>query len=247
MKKYSALIFGSFLVLAGMALPASAQFGRQPIRGNGNGDRVCVYRDNNFNGNGQCFNPGDEVSDIKNSEISSIRIFGRANVVVYEERNFRGDSREFTSDTPDLAQISKSGDRSWNDRVGSMRVISDSGRYNGRDRDRDYQDDERYGYPSNNQQAYRDSVCVYENPNYQGRSQCWQDGAELPNLAGWSDRISSIRVTGNARAMVYRDIRFQGERQLIDRDVPYLPRNWNDQISSLEVQGRNSNRWGYRR
>jgi len=246
MKRYSALILGSFVVLAGMATSASAQFGRQTNRNsNSNADRVCVYRDNNFNGNGQCFNPGDEVSDIKNSEISSIRIFGQADVVVFEDKNFRGDSREFTSDARDLAQVQMSGSKSWNDRVGSMRVISRSasGRNNGDygrtpDRDRDYRNDGR-GYPQNGQQTPRDGICVFENPNYQGRSECWSDGAEMPDLGGWSDRISSIRVTGNARAMVYRDVRFRGASQLIDRDVPNLARNWNDQISSLEVESAN--------
>jgi hypothetical protein len=51
--------------------------------------------------------------------------------------------------------------------------------------------------------------------------------------------------------MFYRDIQYQGERIVIDRDVPNLAAlrlnsasgNWNRQISSLEIQdARNSAR-----
>jgi len=259
MNKYFVLILGSFLILGGMASPASAQFGRQGTRPGAQGnDRVCLYRDNNFNGREQCYYPGDEISDARNADVSSIRVFGRAAAILYEDRNFRGNTVQFTSNAPDLERVWMSGSRSWNDRVGSLRVTTEGAYNSGNNRNRDYgrdngdyRDNGRYGYPSNTQLS-QNSICVYENPNYQGRSECWAAGAEMPDLARWSDKISSIRVTGTARAMVYRDIQFQGERQIINRDIPNLAQvgrpggNWNDQISSLEVQGTNSGRFGRR-
>jgi len=241
MRKHSTLILGLILIL-GLAIPGAAQFSRS-----NNADRVCVYRDNNYNGREQCYYPGDEISDIRGAEISSIRIDGRAAVVVYEDRDFRGSTMEFRSNTPDLAQVSMSGSRAWNDRVGSLRIISssNSGRYDSRNDDYG-----RYGYPSTNEQASLDTVCIYEDPNYRGRSQCWSAGAAIPDLSGWSDRISSIRV-GAARVMVFRDIRYQGDRLIIDRDIPNLSQlglrnaaSWNDQISSMQIQADRNNGQG---
>ena len=59
----------------------------------------------------------------------------------------------------------------------------------------------------------RDRVCIYEDVNYGGRSQCWSADEEARNLSGtgWNDRISSIRVFGRARLEVYRDADYRGE------------------------------------
>jgi hypothetical protein len=66
---------------------------------------------------------------------------------------------------------------------------------------------------------------------------------ELGRNGNWNDRISSIQVLGNARAMFYEDIRFQGERLVVDRDISDLAvirlrdgMTWNDRASSLEVR-----------
>jgi hypothetical protein len=255
MKKLG-LICGSFLISCLMPAFAAAQFNR-------GGDRVCFYQDNNYRGNDRCYAPGDEISDIRNARISSIRIDGRARVIVYGERNFRGNEVEFRNDVPDLAQVRIPGSRSsWNDRIGSIRVVSDNGRYDSRN---DRQSG-RYGYPNpqdnypypqgRSQSRYPQSgnndegVCVYEKPNYQGRSQCWSSSVDLGDLgpSGWSDKIQSVRVYGGARVMAFRDIHYQGERVLIDRDVANLDDlgmraagNWNRQISSLQVEGARGN------
>src|ERR1044071_426404 len=116
MKKYAAVIFASFLVLCLMPVFASAQFNR------GN-DRVCIYRDNNFSGREQCYRPGEEIADLRGFQVSSIRVGGRARVILYEDRNFRGNVVEFNSDVRDLGRVPMSGSRrAWNDRVGSLRV-----------------------------------------------------------------------------------------------------------------------------
>ena len=68
---------------------------------------MCFYRDVNFGGASWCYQPGDELADLRNrrNEISSIRITGRARVLVFDEREFEGDAEEFTSDVPDLTLL----------------------------------------------------------------------------------------------------------------------------------------------
>ena len=87
-------------------------------------DRVCFYQDIQFRGWEQCYAPGDEVIDLRDRKnaISSIRTFGRARVIIYDENQFRGPSLEINSDVPDLDLRSMSGSRSWNDRISSIQV-----------------------------------------------------------------------------------------------------------------------------
>jgi hypothetical protein len=228
----------SVLLLAAGAGPAAAQ-GERGV------DRVCFYQDVQYQGDAWCYRPGDELADLRNrrNEISSLRVFGRAKVVVFDDREFAGTSDEFDGDVPDLSLRSMEGRRTWNDRIDSFRIVEDrggrrggifgdrNGRDDDRNRDRDRDRDSR---------ATRDRICVYEGVNYSGRSQCWDAGEEAENLNrinGWNDRISSIRVFGRTSVDVYRDAGFRGQRLRIDRDAPDLERiNWGAQISSFRVR-----------
>ena len=208
-----------------LAILFSAQFGRGT-------DRVCVYQDIRYEGWAECYYPGDEVSTLRshNDNISSIRIYGRASIVVFDETNFRGTSAEFFSDVPDLGYRVVSGSRSWSDRIESFYVGTENGRRS-----------PAFSRPQDTQAG----ICVYEDANYRGRSQCWNLGSQENDLARagrWSDRISSIRLFGRTTAEIYRDHGFTGERLTIDTDIPDLARvgsnygNWNDSISSLKVE-----------
>jgi hypothetical protein len=231
------LIIGTF--------DAAAQNGRARARGReqvNQRDRVCVYQDIHYQGWEQCYNAGDELSNLngRKDAISSIRIFGRARITVYEQEDFDGRSAEFTANVPDLGLRSLAGSRSWSDRIESIRISSDSAAY-GVSRNRglgrpDFEDSD---------EDLRNGICVYEHANYQGRSQCFSPGEQVRDLSrqsNLSDRISSIRVFGRSAAVLYRDIQFQGESMTIDQDVSdlagYRSRgfgNWNDQVSSIEV------------
>jgi hypothetical protein len=124
--------------LAGAAAPASAQRwdrDREPR------DGVCVYKDADFRGARLCLGAGDDLRSIPaglNDEISSIRVFGRAVVTVFRDRDFRGRATRFDFDVRDLQ------DERWNDRVSSIRVESRRAGYRPGDRDRD-RDGGRYG------------------------------------------------------------------------------------------------------
>lgn len=190
-------------------------------------DAVCVYEHANFNGWEQCFGVGDSINDLGNrrNQISSVRVIGRAEITLYEHPNFGGRELRIGNDVRDLSR----GDRFWNDETDSLRVTA-PGYRGGRDQD-----------------SHRaDRVCVYEHANYQGRSECWGAGEDVPDLErqGWNDRISSIRIFGRTRVAIFEHVDFQGRRLVLGRDLPDLNRidadgrsSWNDRISSLRVSG----------
>jgi len=244
MRTISAIAVGIlFGVVVAPRLGAEPQFNRGQGR-----DRVCFYQDVQYRGWEQCYSAGDEVNSLgdRKAQASSLRIFGRIHVTVYDKTGFAGRSDDFTSDVPDLGRRSAGDGHTWNDRISSVRIGSDS--YdapvyrggNGGSR-----------FPDQSNQRIDDGVCVYERPNFEGRSQCWRSGADLRDLGragNWSDRISSIRVFGRAVAVLYRDINFRGESVLVDNDISDLARlqgrfvrNWNHQISSLQIEERRGN------
>src|SRR5881394_3915082 len=104
MKRFSILALGVVIglgtVSAGNAL---AQVGRVNDRTR---DQVCVYKDINYFGAEQCYKEGEEINNLgaQNNSISSIRVYGRANVTVYEKTAFSGHSAEFTADVADLGK-----------------------------------------------------------------------------------------------------------------------------------------------
>jgi hypothetical protein len=237
--KHRAIAALMVLGLSITAVPAFAQQGRDrnDNRDNRDTDRVCFFRDIEYQGPSWCYGPGDELADLRNrgNEISSIRISGRARVIVYDDEEFMGVSDEFDMDVPDLRLRAMEGRRNWNDRIDSFQVLR-PGRGRGGffgNIGRNDREDGRDNRPA------RDRICVYEDINYGGRSQCWNADEEERNLsgAGWNDRISSIRVFGRARMELYRDADYRGQRLRIERDAADLGAiNWSDQISSFQVR-----------
>jgi len=84
-------------------------------------DGACFYKDTNFDGDYFCLGGGEELgllsSDV-NDKISSIKIFGQAEVTVFTDARFAGDSNRFAGNVRDLK------DEKWNKRISSLRVIS---------------------------------------------------------------------------------------------------------------------------
>lgn len=81
-----------------------------------------------------------------------------------------------------------------------------------------------------------DRVCFYEDWDYQGASFCARPGERLARLGQWNDRISSIRVFGDAEAQVCVDNNFNGRCVIVDRSVRNLGNAGNDRISSIRVR-----------
>jgi hypothetical protein len=103
------------LILIGAPHAAAQHWGRPPIPSSG----ACFYEDVNFGGRYFCARTGtttDKVPSGTNDEISSIRIFGNADVIVFRDGNFKGKSARFDSNMTDLRQAG------WNDRISSFRI-----------------------------------------------------------------------------------------------------------------------------
>jgi len=126
------------LVVAGvlLALPslASAQrWGRERFPQSG----ACFFQDKDYRGDYFCVPAGANVvavPDDLNDGISSIRVFGRAEVHVFRDARFGGGSTRFGGSVRDLRQ------EGWNDRISSLRVEGESG---GDRRFGDLSDDQR--------------------------------------------------------------------------------------------------------
>lgn len=122
------------LLLAVPSLAFAQRWGRERFPQSG----ACFFQDREFRGDYFCVPAGANVGavpDDMNDKISSIRIFGRAEVFVFRDTRFRGDSGRFRGDIRDLRG------EGWNDRISSMRVDlggrEDGGRFG------DLQDDRR--------------------------------------------------------------------------------------------------------
>jgi hypothetical protein len=233
---------------------AGVQFGRENDRARG--EQVCVYKDINYFGAEQCYRVGEEINNLgtQNNSISSIRVYGRVTITVYDRTAFGGNTEEFTSDVSDLGKRLMAGNTAWNDRIDSLRVGGISP-VNDRTNSR--------GSRRNQPQQPRDGICVYDRPNYEGRSECWNQGQSISDLAehgDWSGQISSIRLFGGRTvALMYQDTGYRGESLTVDRDIPDLTEirgrgrgrgrgngrgqengrtfeGWDRQISSLRVQ-----------
>lgn len=83
---------------------------------------------------------------------------------------------------------------------------------------------------------YRSQVCFYEHVNYGGDRFCLRPGQSRRTLGAWNDEISSIRVLGDAEALVCQNNNYQGRCAVIDRSVRNLGPRGNDMISSIRVR-----------
>jgi hypothetical protein len=103
-------------VLLAIPSPATAQrWGRAPFPGSG----ACFFQDVDFRGEYFCIPAGENIGRVPedmNDRISSIRIFGRAEVVVFRDVRFGGGATRFGHNIRDLR------DENWNDRISSVRI-----------------------------------------------------------------------------------------------------------------------------
>jgi len=184
---------------------------------------ACFYEDINFGGSYFCATVNTASPQITyrlNNRISSIRLFGPAEVTVYQEYNFTGRSRTFGSDVDDLRR------GGWNDRITAYRV-----RATGRGPN-DWSG--RWGRPS----TPSIGACFYEHINFEGEYFCVRLGDRIEMVPeGTNDRISSIRLFGDAEISVFRDRDFSGISHHFETSTRDLrDSGWNDTISSFRVE-----------
>lgn len=98
-----------------VAASAQAQWGRpsHPSRG------ACFFEDANYEGRYFCASAGRDAATIPieaNDKISSIRLYGSVEVIVYKDGSYRGPSRRFTSSVSNLGRVG------WADRISSYQI-----------------------------------------------------------------------------------------------------------------------------
>jgi hypothetical protein len=214
------------LILLGAASVSGQTWGRPPEPRTG----ACFYEHNNFGGRYFCARVGAataQVSPGMNNQISSIRVFGDAEVIVFREIGFAGQSRSFDTDMSDLRRVG------WNDRISSFRVETRGSRGGG---------GENWGMSWGRPSVPRAGACFYRDINFGGQYFCAPVGATPTQVPpGMNDQISSIRVIGNAVVTVFREAGFQGQARSFDYDMSDLRRvGLNDRISSFRVEPRGS-------
>jgi hypothetical protein len=81
-------------------------------------------------------------------------------------------------------------------------------------------------------------ACFYEDINFGGRYFCSPVGSTTPDVpSGMNDRISSVRVFGNAAVTLFRDPNFRGDSRVITSNIADLrATGFNDRLSSYEVE-----------
>jgi hypothetical protein len=209
-------------LLVGSADAGAQIWGRSRAATPTNG--VCFYENVNYGGQYFCTdtNTTDPMVEL-NDRISSIRVFGNAEVTVYLDRDFQGRSQTFARDVSDLRQDG------WNDAITSIRVQRSGTAGNGAWAD-------RWGRPA----TPANGACFYENLNFTGRYFCSRQGESVEMVPeGSNDRITSIRLFGNAEIVVYRDRDFGGVSQWFGTSEPDLRESgWDDTISSYRIESR---------
>lgn len=190
---------------------------------------ACFYKDSDFRGQYFCAGPGETLTSLPNGmgdEISSIRTFGNAHVIVFRDSGYRGRSEQFNGDIKNLKQ------RGWNDTISSIR-IEGRGFVGG--------DHERPAYGTHQPQwghgpMTRNGACFFEDSDFRGRYFCVYHGDSFASLpSGFNDRISSVRVFGNRGVEVFVNDDYHGRSTRITHDTANLGSHWGDTISSLKV------------
>lgn len=94
---------------------------------------VCFFHDPDFKGDHFCLTSGQDVPEMSedvNDKISSIKVFGGADVTVFADAKYAGASSHFAGDVRNLK------DQNWDDRISSLRVRATAGATSAADVDR---------------------------------------------------------------------------------------------------------------
>ncbi|CAM3472979.1 ricin-type beta-trefoil lectin domain protein [Parendozoicomonas haliclonae] len=80
-------------------------------------------------------------------------------------------------------------------------------------------------------------ACAYEHPDYKGTPLCAEAGQAYRNM-GWyglNDTTTSMKLSGGARAVIYKDYDFRRSSRTVTESEPFLS-SMNDDVSSFRVE-----------
>jgi len=117
------LLFVVFALAISMPLAAQEWGHPHPPRAG-----ACFYQDPNFGGGYFCMKAGDRYARMPkgfNDAISSIKVFGDAQVRIFNDPNFSGINALMDRPVGDLRnwRLPQNPNKSWNDRISSIAVF----------------------------------------------------------------------------------------------------------------------------
>jgi hypothetical protein len=212
-----ACVIGMLCLLRAETAAAQPRWGRAPIPQ----AAACFFEDTNYRGRYFCVRPGERLRSLPagmGDRISSVRVVGATELIVFRDTNMRGRSARFIGDVRDLKR------EGWNDQISSLEVGRGAGGWRG-DRAPVW----------GTQPVPRQGACFYRDVQFRGPYFCMPRGATYTALPrGFNDQISSVRVLG-AEVRIFQDRDFGGRSIAIRSDVANLRGNWGDNVSSLRV------------
>lgn len=211
--------FLGFLVAISMIIPttpASADVGCFP-----NSDQVALFTSYSYSDSCVLRNIGEYATPwdigLPNDSISSVRVGSNVRVVLYEHNGYLGRSEVFGADISNIR-----GSYVGDDMVSSLRVES------------------RAGSAACTPGA--EQVALFTGPQYSGSCVVRNTGTySTPGAIGLpNDSISSVRVGGNARAILYQHNDFLGRWEEFTSDVSSLRGTGigEDVVSSMRIERR---------
>lgn len=227
-----ALITGFCALLLAQSASAQPRWGRDRLPQAG----ACFFEHADFRGDYFCVNDGDRVASLPRGmgdRISSVRVFGGSEVVVFRDANLRGRSARFTRDVVNLKS------EGWNDQISSLDIVrsrrnGNGGWFPGGGRNGNGNGNGRPVW-GRNQRVPREGACFYEHANFGGEYFCVPRGVTYDALPrGFNDRISSIRVI-DAEVELFQNEDFRGRSRGVRSDLRDLRGSWRDTVSSIRV------------
>ncbi len=201
------------------AEPGQRRWGSEPMPQAG----VCFFNNTNFGGQYFCVRAGEDLSQLPdgmNDKISSFRVIGSVEVMVFKDASFEGSSGRFLTDVRDLRR------EGWSDKISSLRVMNasvawETGRL------------PRWG----REEMPAEGACFYRDVKFGGDYFCMPRGASYAMVpVGFNDQISSIRVISAGSVLIFGDKDFGGGVARVTSDAPDLRHGvWSDKVSSIRV------------
>lgn len=97
-------------------------------------DGACFYTDSSYSGHHFCVLAGDRMPTLPGhfgDHISSIQLFGNANVRLFNDRDYRNGSTIIDHSIDNLRDVPFRGGHTWNKRISSIAVFVPHDRDNG--------------------------------------------------------------------------------------------------------------------
>jgi hypothetical protein len=202
---------------------------------------VCFFTNPNFRGERFCVSANERMDRVPSTfrrRISSLRLYGNAELEVFDGENLNGKALPINTHVRDLRspqELDFKG-KYWNDRIASFRVIDNPNHVKAQ---------------GSGRWASRPAVgaCFFREPGFRGEFFCFEVGRqEVPR--NFRHDIESITVQGDVQVVGYDRGDFTGARihiwsntrdlhEFIREDERH--RNWANRIESIEIRPRENN------